>query len=319
MPCNYPPKPWLSTEQQIELMQSRGLIISDIQAAETSLKKFGYYRLSGYSYVLRESYFISKEENKLNSFKKGASFDYVIQLYEFDKRLRLLLLDAIERIEISLRSSISYHLGQRDPKFYDKPGNFKKECRCKGYLFWLEKLNKKIKESKEDCILHYLRFYGEDNIPVWVICQTWDFGQASWLLQLLNSEWVEIVSQQYGFKGAPAFLSWLKCFNELRNICAHHSRLWNRRFSLVPKTPSGKDLFSPIRWSSNFTQTEKRKLFFYLCGLVHFIRFIEPESEWADKMKAFMTKFPTSYPLGITLETLGFIPDWENFIDNIKK
>ncbi len=116
------------------------------------LKEFGYYRLSGYSYVLRE---VDPETGvRLNSFKAGTSFDYVIELYEFDKMLRLLILDALERIEISFRTSISYHLGQTDPLFYKNPDNFKTEFRTTQYPIWLKKQQEKIEQSKEDCIRH---------------------------------------------------------------------------------------------------------------------------------------------------------------------
>lgn len=105
------------------------------------LKEFGYYRLSGYSYVLRE---VDPETGvRLNSFKGGTSFDYVIELYEFDKMLRLLILDALERIEISFRTSISYHLGQTDPLFYKNPDNFKTEFRTTQYPIWLKKAARK--------------------------------------------------------------------------------------------------------------------------------------------------------------------------------
>lgn len=315
MTQNCPPKPWLSIEQQLELMRSRGMHITSTARASSMLKEFGYYRLSGYSYVLRE---VDPETGvRLNSFKAGTSFDYVIELYEFDKMLRLLMLDALERIEISFRASISYHLGQRDPLFYKNPDNFKTEFRTTQYPLWLKKQQEKIEQSKEDCIRHNTKKYG-DNIPVWVVCQTWEFGQLTWLLGMLNYDEVESISQNYGFLGSKSFLTWLKCLKELRNICAHHSRLWNRVFSFCPNKPVKKDAHAPISWSAAFEENEKQTLFFRVCGIIHFLKFIESESTWEERFKSALKKFPSAPELDVTLECMGFPEDWEEQVECIK-
>ncbi len=315
MPCNYPPKPWLSIEQQIRKMQSRGLLIKEDAKTINELRHFGYYRLSGYSYPLRET-----EPNtgrKLNSFLPGSSFDYVIELYKFDKNLRLLILDALEKIEISLRASVSYSIGRKNPLFYQDVNNFREQFRTSKYIIWKQKLEEKKQQSKEDCIKHNIEKYGE-NIPVWVICQTWDFGQLSWLLQMLTPENIKLVAQNYGFSGHQHFLSWLVCFNELRNICAHHSRLWNRKFSFAPKQPTNKDLLSEKWWTPIYQQQDKRTLFFRACAIIHFLNFIEYKQDWVNRFESFIKNFPVDSKLGITLANLGFPADWEDRILHIK-
>lgn len=315
MTQNCPPKPWLSIEQQILLMRSRGLIVNNSPETVNALRHFGYYRLSGYSYVLRES--DGETGEKLNSFKPGSSFDYVVELYRFDKNLRLLMLDALEKIEISLRASVAYSIGQEDPLFYKNPSFFRTEYRDTKYPEWIKKQEKKLTDSKEDCIKHNVEKYGV-NIPVWVICQTWDFGQLAWLLQMLDINKLEVICRVYGFGGYQSFLTWIRCFNELRNICAHHSRLWNRRFSFAPKKPTGKDSRAPIRWSAFFAQKERRTLFFRACGIMHFLHFLGPEIAWGDKFKSYIKKFPEQPALGITIEDLGFLSDWEERMECIK-
>lgn len=308
MPCNCPPKPWLSIEQQIRKLQSRGLLIKEDAKTINELKHFGYYRLSGYSYPLRE--INPNSGQRLNSFLPGSSFDYVIELYKFDKKLRLFILDALEKIEISLRASVSYGLGEKDPLFYRDINNFREQMRTSKYLIWKQKLEEKKQKSKEDCIKHNIAKYG-DSIPVWVICQTWDFGQLSWLLQMLTPDNVKLVARDYGFRGHQHFLSWLTCFNELRNICAHHSRLWNRKFSFSPKRPTKQDLDYETWWDPLFWQPYTETLFFRACGIVHFLNFIEYEDEWTDRFKSFMKTFPAKHELGVTIGNLGFPTDWE--------
>ena len=166
----------------------------------------------------------------------GTSFDYVIELYEFDKMLRLLILDALERIEISFRTSISYHLGQTDPLFYKNPDNFKTEFRTTQYPIWLKKQQEKIEQSKEDCIRHNTKKYG-DNIPVWVVCQTWEFGQLTWLLGMLNYKEVESISQNYGFFGSKSFFNLVKVLKGTEKyLCASFPALEQSIFFLPKQT-----------------------------------------------------------------------------------
>lgn len=312
---NCPPKPWLSIEQQILTMRSRGLIINASPQTVNALRHFAYYRLSGYSYVLRET--DEKTGEKLNSFKPGASFEYIVELYQYDKNLRLLVLDALEKIEISLRASVAYLIGKQNPLFYKDKNYFREEFWDKRYPEWIKKQEKKLKTSDEDCISHNRKKYGE-NIPVWVICQSWDFGQLVWLLQMLDLNNLEVICRGYGFGGYQSFLTWIKCFNELRNICAHHSRLWNRRFSFAPKKPTGKDFRAPIRWSAFFDQKERRTLFFRVCGIIHFLNFLETGSAWEDRFKNYIKMFPEAPTLGVTLSDLGFTEGWKENIERIK-
>lgn len=315
MTQNCPPKPWLSIEQQILLMRSRGLIVNNSPETVNALRHFGYYRLSGYSYVLRETDAGTGE--KLNSFKPGSSFDYVVKLYSFDKNLRLLMLDALEKIEISLRASVAYSIGGKDPLFYKNPSFFRKEYWGTKYPDWIKKQEKKLTDSREDCIKHNVEKYGE-NIPIWVLCQVWDFGQLSWLLQLLTPDNVKLVCQSYGFAGHQHFLSWLVCFNELRNICAHHSRLWNRKFSFAPKKPSNKDLKLEEWCIPLYEQRDNRTLFFRAYGIIQFLKFIEVRTVWADRFTSYMKKFPSQPELGVSLANLGFPKNWDDLITHIK-
>lgn len=119
-------KPYLTVSEQIELLEQRGLIIADKPTAQGYLENIGYYRLSAYWYPFRStSKVIQPNGNTIpligNNFNPNVSFKNVIDLYNFDKGLRTLLLEILDQIEISLRTSISLELGKIDPYAYRYP------------------------------------------------------------------------------------------------------------------------------------------------------------------------------------------------------
>jgi len=181
-------KPHLTFKEQLDLLKSRGLLVSDEAAALACLKSIGYYRLSGYWYPFRELIKPNSIQNKLHkpqrkdTFVPNSKFQHVVELYLFDKKLRLVLLDAIEKVEIAIRVSIAHHLGKYDsfahinPKFLH--GHFTKKIdpitKKTRYEQWLDNLQKQTKRSKEDFVQHYNDKYGSP-LPIWVAIELWDF------------------------------------------------------------------------------------------------------------------------------------------------
>ena len=100
MPINFP-KPYNSPEDLAVLLSQRGLIFDDKERVCRYIRNIGYYRLSAYFYPFLE---IPKDRQV---FKPGSSFDAALRLYRFDKKLRLFIFNEIEKIEISLRSTLA--------------------------------------------------------------------------------------------------------------------------------------------------------------------------------------------------------------------
>lgn len=132
-------KPWKTMADQLALLKSRGLQVDDETAALDYLARIGYYRLSGYWYPLRE---IDKAESaaqnkpiRTDNFIANSHFEDVVKLYVFDKRLRLLALDALERIEMAIRVDVAHLLGEQDTCAHENPaclhGNFAKKVMTK--------------------------------------------------------------------------------------------------------------------------------------------------------------------------------------------
>lgn len=132
-------KPWQSYEDQLDLLMARGLVVTDRAKALEYLQRIGYYRISGYWFPFRQRsgqlVLLDRNGRKpkrlnhvetiaLDAFKPGATFENAVHLYIFDKQLRLLAMDALERIEIALRVDISHTLGKLDRFAYQEPACF---------------------------------------------------------------------------------------------------------------------------------------------------------------------------------------------------
>lgn len=187
-------KPWRSFDDQLEQLQERGLQVTNKDAALDYLQRVGYYSLSGYWYPMRsiDKSASETESNviRLGTFVPDSRFEDVARLYVFDKKLRLLALDALERIEMAVRVNIAYLLGQRDPLAHEKAahlhGNFAKKQIKKGpdkgktqHEIWLEKYRTLLNRArKEPFVLHHQQKYG-GSVPIWAAIEVWDFGLLS--------------------------------------------------------------------------------------------------------------------------------------------
>lgn len=232
-------KPHLSFAAQVSLLKSRGLIIDDEAKAEHLLSVIGYYRLSGYWYSYRRRL---GGTQRGDLFAEGTSFRQVVRLYNTDRRLKLHVLDAIERIEIAPRVRIGFTLGRRGVYAHLSPGNLdgqftrSRSGQPSTYDRWLGTVLAAQTRSSEDFVLHFQRKY-DGRLPVWVVTEILDFGSMSYLFQGLKAadrneiaRGLGILDRQ-GTGNGTALANWLRVLNYVRNICAHHGRLWNRNLA----------------------------------------------------------------------------------------
>lgn len=171
-----PLKPWLPFDAQLRQLEKRDLQIDNTAAAVEYLERVGYYRLSGYWYPLRKIDLISSRAQgkpvRLDTFAPGSRFEQVVQLYVFDKKLRMLAMDALERIETAVRVDIAYLLGQRDPAAHENPGcfhgKFAKKVMTNGsdkgktrHQVWLTKYQGRLQRARsKPFISHHVKEYG---------------------------------------------------------------------------------------------------------------------------------------------------------------
>jgi abortive infection bacteriophage resistance protein len=322
-------KPWTSYAEQVDQLIARGLFVKDREKALDCLERIGYYRLSGYWFAFRERsgklVLLDEQGRKpkklkvetiaLEPFKPGATFQNAVDLYIFDKQLRLLCMDALERIEIALRVDMSHTLGKLDPFAYLNPTLFHKDFSKKldrdsglpRHHEWLGKHAQLIGRSKEEFVRHNKSKYGLP-LAIWVACEVWDFGTMSTLFGGMREAEQDAIASQYGVGNGRIFATWLRSLNYLRNVCAHHSRLWNRNIVEQPRLPPA----SETPWVAPFETSDhaRARCFLLLRLTCHLLRAINPNSSWPDRMKNHLLAFPELEHLGLNLAGMGAPAAW---------
>ena len=312
-------KPWTCYADQLSILQQRGMQVSNPAKALEYLERIGYYRLSGYWYDMRQWHCNAAGQRVVtDQFKHGTGFQNVVALYVFDKRLRFLVLDALERIEIALRVDLSYRLGRKGAFAYQDAAHFnttftqkKKKSGRTAHEEWLSKHDGLIQRSSEKFIQHNRQKYGTP-LAIWVACEVWDFGCLSVLFSGLPEPEQNAIAKSYGLAAdsGSVLASWLRSLNYLRNVCAHHSRLWNRNMVDQPRLPQPGTVAALDAFRrSNQAQLVARP-FVLLCICQHLMRQINPRSSWGQRATSLLESFPALSHLGLTLQGMGLAAPW---------
>lgn len=286
-------KPFLSFEQQAMLLSERGLIIE--KNTVHYLQHLNYYRLSGY-------WIPFQEDNKTHLFKPNVRFSDVLNLYLFDRELRLLLLDAIERIEISIRTQWAHYFAELSgPHAHLEPHLSKND---EWHVKNIAQLQKELARSDELFIKHYQNTYTfPDEPPIWVVCEVMSFGLLSkWLKSMKPGEPCNKIARAYQLD-YDVLVSFIEYLAYLRNLCAHHSRVWNRKTTKTIKIPRSKP--SEIISSFNNEPRSSRKLYNPLVLVIHLLKIICPDNHFKNRLIALMEKHD------IPLSAMGFPYDWQ--------
>jgi len=290
-----PPKPFHQLPELVQLMQSRGMQVDDAARTERKLAQVGYYRLSGFWFPCRQykttadgviavSEVTGKPE-RAETMLPGTSFDKVLELYLFDKRLRLLMLDALERIEIYTRNALAHELGFDDSLAYQKIAFIRPEQardyfdkrgeRRNAWNEWSKRQADQVNRCKEDHVLSHRR--KGQAMPFWVVVEAWDFGTTSKYFELLKGRWQNKVCARMGVDNAKVLRNWLQELNTLRNRCAHHTRIWNQ--TLGKPVPLLDDpFFQKLALDDN----ARSRLLGLVGVMAYLLRQIGPSSKWLD-------------------------------------
>lgn len=295
-----PIKTWKNFDEQLALLKARGLVIADDNHAKKYLRNIGYYRLSGYFYSFRQQD-LQHPKCRLDDFIADSQFDDVRKLYIFDKKLRHIALDALERIEIALRTNISYVLGEygatayKDSQYFDHQFNHSK---------WLDGHNKLLtRQSHSSFIKHHHQHY--DDMPIWVVSEIWDFGAMSKLYKGMKTDDKDKIAKLYHLKSGTHLQTHLHAFNFIRNVSAHHGRLWNRT---VVFNANLKGL------EPEFKILNTKNVFVYFCLMKRMLDVICPNSTWGKRFLAILDEFPQVNNGAISLQQMGVSIDpntWE--------
>lgn len=288
-----------TVQQQIELLVSRGLSIKESDNAVHYLSHISYYRLAGYWWPMQAD----KVEHK---FKENSRFEDVIALYNFDRELRILIFDVIEKIEISLRTKLILHLSlEFDPWWFQNTSLFNNSTEL---IKTLAAMEEEVDRSKDVFIKEHYKKHKDDLRfpPSWKTLELTSFGGLSKLYGNLKPtvQSKDIIAKELGTVNHTFLPSWLQSIAQIRNYCAHHSRLWNKNLpgtlKLLPKPP--------YPWLNDVpTPGEFQFLYIHLCCMKYLLNIIQPGNHFTTCLDNLLIKYPSVDP-----KALGMKPNWQN-------
>ena len=286
-------KPAISLDAQVQRLVDRGMLVSDRDSTRDYIQRIGYYRFSGYTLPFQNGG--GGEDH--HSFKEPTEFQTILDRYIFDRKLRLILLDAIERIEVSIRASLSNHIAERNsPHWYLERKLFVSKFDHTSYI---QEIKRQIKHEYPDnrsvYINHYYTTYSAPPTPPsWMVFEDVSFGVVSRTVKnIIKPECKEICQQ---FETTQDILSsWLHAISYIRNLCAHHSRVWNRILTIKPVYP---------RKSKHLFPTND-KIYAVLVITQILLRKIAPDNHWVSRLADLLESYPE-----VPLLEMGIPEDW---------
>lgn len=289
----------LSLEEQAERLLSRGLLAEKDDLIRR-LTAVSYYRLSGYLYPFREP--------GSDHFRAGTELRVVWDRYCFDRRLRVLLLDAIERVEVAIRTQLVYHFSRVHGAFGHTHEAHFPGLKVGEYIEWREALIEETQRSKEPFKEHFFKKYGDchQNLPIWMVSELMSMGS---MLTFYKGVEKSIQDQVGGHFGMPddQLLAWLRSLYAARNICAHHSRIWNRVLGYAPGFPQKNkhpEWHLKDESGKNLIVGNRVGLVLIICR--QFLKLISPTSRWQDRVNELFDEYPE-----IPVPDMGLPLDWK--------
>lgn len=285
-------KPALTFDEQADLLLARGMI-ADRPELLSRLRSVSYYRLSGYWYPFRlES----------DRFRADTTLATVWSRYTFDRRFRLLVMDAVERVEICLRAELVYRLAHEQGAFgYVNPANLPNISVDKHEKFIVQ-LCDDYAHSREKFVKHFTTTYGADHKypPYWMITELMTFGALLTLFRGSPSSIKKSIAARFGVAD-KVLESWLGSLNVVRNICAHHGRLWNKELGFKPMIPRrDKPWHQPV-------EVPDDRVFGILTILKYLLDDIAPQSGWFGRLESLYAEYPS-----VPKRSMGHPDDWRD-------
>ncbi|WP_158599122.1 Abi family protein [Planococcus salinus] len=275
-------------EQQLDILKNRGIEVTDSQEAIASLKRINYYRLTAYGLTLKDG--------QQDQYRPDTTFNQLVALYEFDKKLRQLLIGVIESIEIAFRTHIAYHhahtygpLGYKEAKHFNSPVYHEK---------FLTNLDRFFKDNKTELFVAHHQSKYQGVFPIWVAVEVLSFSTLSMLFKNLKNKDKSVISKEYYNVPFVYMQSWLHTLTTIRNTCAHHGRLYGKKLTIRPKLfddmqekIQNDEVFAAILIACKLLNAKERAVFIDSLALL-----IEEYRDYVDTRH------------------IGFPSDWENWL-----
>ena len=282
--------------QQLGQLKQRGMTIANEEMALEQLYSISYFRLANYWNTM-------ESQTDKHQFLPNSNFEDIIKTYTFDKRLRALVFTSIQDVEIALRTRVIQFFSLKYGSFWFMDDSLFKDATI--HETCLKNIEKEVLRSKEEFLIEHFAKYDEPTLPpVWKTLEVVSFGTLSKLY--CNFKDTEVKKQVAKSLALPQYTyleSWLKCATVLRNLCAHHSRLWNRRFAWKPQLPRKL----PLNWLNDLQYVRPIKLYAQFCYLAYLEQSINPNSAFRKEIPSLLKNMPKR-----TLKAMGFPENWES-------
>ena len=288
-------KPAVSVPDQVKLLKRRGMAVRDEALAQHYLNFISYYRLRAYWLPFE----VPAANNGDHAFRDGTTFEDVLTLYIFDRELRLLVLDAIERVEVALRAQWAHHMAMTyGPHGYLEQGHYSV---IRHHAKDVTALEKEFNRSEDTFAIHYRDKYTSPKLPpVWMAAEVMSFGLLSKFYGNLRTRADrKAIADPFALDEAVV-TSFAHHISTVRNICAHHGRLWNKRFTVTMTTPR-----FPAKLPVAMRDADPRDLHNTLVTLDYLLALIAPGNEWKQRLVALIDGCPLADPA-----SMGFPADW---------
>lgn len=326
-------KPFTTFEQQVALLKSRGMAVDDADFAKRWLQSVGYYRLSGYWHTSRQvtgTTTHGKQSIPIRSdnFEPGTSFTDIAALYELDRKLRTIIHDGLERLEVALRTSVAHVLASKEPLALYERSTFRDPNDKPNGLYHYglltqvtQKVNRAARNGSGDTyITHNVAKYGSQ-LPTWVVMDVLDFGDLSKIFGALDLSTQTQIAAQLGLvvpfgllnanqrsaiARAHPLAAWLRQLSLLRNKSAHHSRVWNCTLS-----PAGTNAMRLVGGLEALPPGQSERVFGCLTVIGKILETTSPGSSWTKKAKTLISDGIVTIPQ-VSANSLGAPQGWES-------
>ena len=286
-------KQLISFTDQITLLKQRGMVLGNETKALHLLQNISYYRLSGYWYPLLA-------DKQRHIFKPGSTFEAAYNIYKFDSELRKLIIAELEKIEVAVRTQTAYILStQYHAHWFEDSSLFSNPVR---HTKVLAKIEEEYNRSDEEFITAFKAKYSDHFPPSWMTMEIASFGTLSILYGNLQPGRAKRSIAAYFGLPDTVFASWLHCIVYVRNICAHHSRLWNKILSIRPLMPrSPRNTFIALPASGT------QQTYFVLSMIIYLLNTVNPNHSFISRFKELLNRYPS-----LDVRAMGFPINWEN-------
>ncbi len=276
--------------EQSDILSARGLFVDE--RTEEKLSHTNYYRLS--------SFWSFYKQSDSKDFKIGTHFNTVWNDYRNDRQLRLLVINAIERIEVSFKTKLANTLSLiANSPFPHLDKQYLNNQSDSRYQTFLAKADEETNRSTEDFVTDFFKTYDEPFLPIWMLVEILSFGTVSKYYDILRSDIKKAIAKEYNLE-SYVFRNWLHFLSIARNMCCHHARFWRRKFNWKPPVLN-RNIYSAWNPKMDFTE-----VYGLLCILKYFMNIIRPNSRWHEELDYYLQSLPD-------LSLLGFPENWKTF------